>query len=92
MFRVCRFPADEIQVDCQNATAKVFRSQKMLQGTSFHILASAVHSLPSVLATVDPSKAERVVHLSGSTWPTYNPKVRKDFTLSVSRPVFTSVV
>uniref|UniRef100_A0A3P8SHR1 DNA-dependent protein kinase catalytic subunit n=1 Tax=Amphiprion percula TaxID=161767 RepID=A0A3P8SHR1_AMPPE len=54
---------------------KVFRYQKILQGTSFHILATAVSKSPSVLGTIDAEKAERVVKLSGAAWPNENPKV-----------------
>uniref|UniRef100_A0A3B4TQG3 DNA-dependent protein kinase catalytic subunit n=1 Tax=Seriola dumerili TaxID=41447 RepID=A0A3B4TQG3_SERDU len=35
--------------------------QKVLQGTSFHILATAVSKSPSVLGTIEREKAERVV-------------------------------
>uniref|UniRef100_A0A3B4GXZ9 DNA-dependent protein kinase catalytic subunit n=1 Tax=Pundamilia nyererei TaxID=303518 RepID=A0A3B4GXZ9_9CICH len=45
--------------------SKVFRYQKILQGTSFDILATAVSRSPSVLGTIDADKAERVVKLSG---------------------------
>ncbi|XP_022045230.2 DNA-dependent protein kinase catalytic subunit [Acanthochromis polyacanthus] len=65
---------EDIQADCQSATAKVFRYQKILQGTSFHMLATAVSRSPSVLGTVDAEKAERVVKLSGAAWPNKNPK------------------
>uniref|UniRef100_A0A3Q2ZPC1 DNA-dependent protein kinase catalytic subunit n=1 Tax=Kryptolebias marmoratus TaxID=37003 RepID=A0A3Q2ZPC1_KRYMA len=44
----------------------MFRHQKILQGTSFHILASAVSRRPSVLGTLDRDKTERVVQLSGA--------------------------
>uniref|UniRef100_A0A3B4GWP3 DNA-dependent protein kinase catalytic subunit n=1 Tax=Pundamilia nyererei TaxID=303518 RepID=A0A3B4GWP3_9CICH len=43
----------------------MFRYQKILQGTSFDILATAVSRSPSVLGTIDADKAERVVKLSG---------------------------
>ncbi|XP_044195297.1 DNA-dependent protein kinase catalytic subunit [Thunnus albacares] len=66
---------EELQADCQSATAKVFRYQKILQGTSFHILASAVSRSPSVLGAIGAEKAERVVKLSGGSWPTENQKV-----------------
>ncbi|XP_028288750.1 DNA-dependent protein kinase catalytic subunit isoform X2 [Parambassis ranga] len=65
---------DNIQSDCQSATAKVFRYQKILEGTSFHILATAVSRSPSVLGTIEAEKAERVVKLSGAAWPCENPK------------------
>uniref|UniRef100_A0A8D3BVD0 DNA-dependent protein kinase catalytic subunit n=1 Tax=Scophthalmus maximus TaxID=52904 RepID=A0A8D3BVD0_SCOMX len=54
---------------------KIFRYQKVLQGTSFNILATAVGRSPSVLGTIDRDKAERVVRLSGAAWPIENPKV-----------------
>ncbi|KAM7390735.1 hypothetical protein PAMA_008770 [Pampus argenteus] len=65
---------EELQADCQSATAKVFRYQKILQGTSFHILATALSRSLSVLGTIGDEKAERVVTLSGGAWPTANPK------------------
>ncbi|XP_070783882.1 DNA-dependent protein kinase catalytic subunit [Enoplosus armatus] len=65
---------DDLQADCQSATAKIFRYQKILQGTSFHILASAVSRSPSVLGTIEAEKAERVAKLSGAAWPDENPK------------------
>ncbi|KAI4806820.1 hypothetical protein KUCAC02_017618 [Chaenocephalus aceratus] len=40
---------EDLQDDCQSATAKIFRFQKILQGTSFDILATAVSKSPSVL-------------------------------------------
>ncbi|KAM6908435.1 DNA-dependent protein kinase catalytic subunit [Lycodopsis pacificus] len=65
---------EDLQADCQSATAKVFRDQKILQGTSFHILATAVSRSPSVLGTVEAEKAETVAKLSGAAWPDENPK------------------
>uniref|UniRef100_A0A3Q3GYS0 DNA-dependent protein kinase catalytic subunit n=1 Tax=Labrus bergylta TaxID=56723 RepID=A0A3Q3GYS0_9LABR len=58
-----------------DASAKVFRYQKILQASSFHILATALSRSPSVLETVDAKKAEKVVMLSGTAWPNENPKV-----------------
>lgn len=70
------FPcAEELEADCQSATSKVFRRQKILQGTSFHILASAVGRSPSVLGTLGAEKIERVVRLAGVAFPSENPKV-----------------
>ncbi|XP_054478556.1 DNA-dependent protein kinase catalytic subunit [Anoplopoma fimbria] len=65
---------EDLQADCQSATAKVFRSQRILQGTSFHILATAVGRSPSVLGTIEAEKAERVAKLSGAAWPNENTK------------------
>ncbi|KAM6971354.1 DNA-dependent protein kinase catalytic subunit isoform 1-T1 [Tautogolabrus adspersus] len=65
---------EDLQADCQSASAKVFRYQKILQGSSFHILATALSRSPSVLETIDARKAEKVVMLSGTAWPTENPK------------------
>ncbi|KAM8822809.1 DNA-dependent protein kinase catalytic subunit isoform 1-T1 [Spinachia spinachia] len=65
---------EDLQADCQNATAKVFRYQKILQGKSFHIMATAVSRSPSVLTTIDAEKAGRVAQLSGAAWPDANPK------------------
>ncbi|XP_049420989.1 DNA-dependent protein kinase catalytic subunit isoform X2 [Epinephelus fuscoguttatus] len=64
---------EDLQADCQSATAKVFRYQKILQGTSFHILATAVGKSPSVLGTIDAGKAEKAAKLSGAAWPNENP-------------------
>uniref|UniRef100_A0A3Q2PZS8 DNA-dependent protein kinase catalytic subunit n=1 Tax=Fundulus heteroclitus TaxID=8078 RepID=A0A3Q2PZS8_FUNHE len=52
-----------LEADCHSADSKVFRRQKILQGTSFHILASAVGRSPSVLGTLGADKKERVVQL-----------------------------
>ncbi|XP_019943216.2 DNA-dependent protein kinase catalytic subunit isoform X1 [Paralichthys olivaceus] len=65
---------EDLQPDCESAIAKVFRNQKMLQGTSFQILATAISKSPSVLETTEPDKAERVVRLSGAAWPVEDPK------------------
>ncbi|TKS87933.1 DNA-dependent protein kinase catalytic subunit [Collichthys lucidus] len=65
---------EDLQDDCQSATAKVFRFQKILEGTSFDILATAVSRSPSVLGTVEAEKAQRVVKLSGTAWPSDDPK------------------
>lgn len=74
MFDVSSFlSAEDLQADCEGAAAKVFRHQKILQGTSFHILATAVSRSPSVLGTVEPDKAQRVLRLSGAA--NENPKV-----------------
>ncbi|XP_061568965.1 DNA-dependent protein kinase catalytic subunit [Cololabis saira] len=60
---------EDIQSDCQSASSKVFRSQKILQGTTFHVLATAVSRSPSVLGSLDSEKTERVVKLSGAPGP-----------------------
>uniref|UniRef100_A0A3Q1J9C8 DNA-dependent protein kinase catalytic subunit n=1 Tax=Anabas testudineus TaxID=64144 RepID=A0A3Q1J9C8_ANATE len=65
---------EDIQTDCQSATAKVFRCQKILQGTSFHILATGVSRSPSVLGSIDAEKAQKVVRLSGAAGSSENPK------------------
>uniref|UniRef100_A0A3B4ZYV0 DNA-dependent protein kinase catalytic subunit n=1 Tax=Stegastes partitus TaxID=144197 RepID=A0A3B4ZYV0_9TELE len=49
-----------------NELLKIFRYQKILQGSSFHILATAVSKSPSVLGTIEAEKAEKVVKLSGA--------------------------
>ncbi|XP_068603907.1 DNA-dependent protein kinase catalytic subunit [Brachionichthys hirsutus] len=59
---------------CQRAASKVFRSQKILLGTSFNILATAVSRSPSVLETIEADKAEAVAKLSGAAWPTESTK------------------
>lgn len=53
----------------------MFRYQKVLQATSFHLLAAAVGKSPSVLGTIDGAKAEKVARLSGAAWPVHDPKV-----------------
>ncbi|KAM3860678.1 DNA-dependent protein kinase catalytic subunit [Diretmus argenteus] len=65
---------EDLQPDCQSAAAKVLRSQKILQGTSYNILATALTRSPSVLDAVGVEKAERVVRLSGASSPTDHPK------------------
>ncbi|CAJ1081863.1 DNA-dependent protein kinase catalytic subunit [Xyrichtys novacula] len=65
---------EDLQADCQSTPAKVFRHQKILQASSFRILATAVGKSPSVLGTISAEKAERVVRLSGASWPTRDPK------------------
>ncbi|KAL3040873.1 hypothetical protein OYC64_011786 [Pagothenia borchgrevinki] len=65
---------EDLQDDCQSATAKIFRFQKILQGTSFDILATAVSKSPSVLGTIEAEKAERIAQLSGYAWPSADPK------------------
>lgn len=69
---------DDLQAECHSASAKVYRYQKILEGTSFHILATAVSRSPSVLGTIEAEKAERVAKLSGAAWPTQDPKVLSD--------------
>ncbi|KAM4606662.1 DNA-dependent protein kinase catalytic subunit [Polymixia lowei] len=65
---------EDVQSDCQSATAKVFRDQKMLQGNSYHILATAVSRSPSVLEAIGGDKAESVLRLAGASSPTHHPK------------------
>ncbi|XP_010766865.1 DNA-dependent protein kinase catalytic subunit [Notothenia coriiceps] len=65
---------EDLQDDCQSATAQIFRFQKILQGTSFDILATAVSKSPSVLGTIEAEKAERIAQLSGCAWPSADPK------------------
>uniref|UniRef100_A0A3Q4AQN1 DNA-dependent protein kinase catalytic subunit n=1 Tax=Mola mola TaxID=94237 RepID=A0A3Q4AQN1_MOLML len=48
------------------APANVFRDQRLLQGTSFNILATAVNRRPSVLGMIEAEKAEGVAKLSGA--------------------------
>ncbi|KAM9337515.1 DNA-dependent protein kinase catalytic subunit [Symphorus nematophorus] len=65
---------ENLQADCRSASAKVFRYQKILQGTSFNILATAVSRSPSVLGTIEAEKRAIVAKLSGAAWPSDNPK------------------
>uniref|UniRef100_A0A3P9H2R7 DNA-dependent protein kinase catalytic subunit n=1 Tax=Oryzias latipes TaxID=8090 RepID=A0A3P9H2R7_ORYLA len=57
-------PLLDIESDCQSAAAKVLRYQKILQGTSFHILAAAVGRSPSVLDALEAEKTEKVVEVA----------------------------
>lgn len=66
---------EDLESNCQSAATKVFRYQKILQGTSFHILAAAVGRSPSVLEALEPEKTEKVIRLSGSTSSPVQPKV-----------------
>lgn len=68
-------PVEDLQADCASAKARVFRYQKILQGSSYDILAAAVGRNPSLLGTIEPEKAQRVATLSGADWPSENPKV-----------------
>ncbi|XP_024136141.1 DNA-dependent protein kinase catalytic subunit isoform X1 [Oryzias melastigma] len=65
---------EDLESNCQSAATKVFRYQKILQGTSFHILAAAVGRSPSVLEALEPEKTEKVIRLSGSTSSPVQPK------------------
>ncbi|KAK0144676.1 DNA-dependent protein kinase catalytic subunit [Merluccius polli] len=65
---------EELESDCASHPAQVFRSQRILQGTSYRLLASAVGSSPSVLETVETSMAEKVLKLAGSSAKTSQPK------------------
>ena len=67
---------EELESDCASAAAHIFRDQKILQGTSYRLLASAVGSSPSVLEAMETSKAEKVLRLAGSSASTSQPKVR----------------
>lgn len=53
----------------------MYRHQKLLEGTSFHILVTAVSKSPSVLGSIEAGKAESVAKLSGVSWANQNPKV-----------------
>lgn len=72
---ICFLSVEDLQAECQSATAQVFRYQKILQGTSFSILARAVSKSLSVLGTLEDAKAKAVAELSGTAWPIENPKV-----------------
>ena len=67
---------EELESDCTSAAAQVFRDQKVLQGTAYGLLASAVGSSPSVLEAVESSRAEKVLMLAGSSASASQPKVR----------------
>ncbi|XP_029955282.1 DNA-dependent protein kinase catalytic subunit [Salarias fasciatus] len=65
---------EEVEADCQGAPAQVFRYQNILQGTSFHVMATAVSRSPSILAAIGADKAARVAQHSGAAWPSDNIK------------------
>ncbi|KAK7881228.1 hypothetical protein WMY93_029637 [Mugilogobius chulae] len=65
---------DDVQSEVKSASAKIFRYQKILQGTSFHVMATALGTSPSVLGTIDADKAKKLVKLSGKTWPAEDSK------------------
>uniref|UniRef100_A0A4W5N3K6 DNA-dependent protein kinase catalytic subunit n=1 Tax=Hucho hucho TaxID=62062 RepID=A0A4W5N3K6_9TELE len=58
---------DDLQAECQSASSHVFRDQRILLGTSYHIMASAVSRSPSVLESIGREKADRVLQLAGSS-------------------------
>uniref|UniRef100_A0A8C7SL94 DNA-dependent protein kinase catalytic subunit n=1 Tax=Oncorhynchus mykiss TaxID=8022 RepID=A0A8C7SL94_ONCMY len=58
---------DDLQAECQSASGHVFRDQRILLGTSYHIMASAVSRSPSVLESIGREKADRVLQLAGSS-------------------------
>ncbi|KAM9553657.1 DNA-dependent protein kinase catalytic subunit [Salvelinus alpinus] len=58
---------DDLQAECQSASGHVFRDQRILLGTSYHIMASAVSRSPSVLESIGIEKADRVLQLAGSS-------------------------
>lgn len=93
MFHVSSYlSAEDLQADCQSATDKVFRYQKILQGTSFHILATAVGKSPSVLGTIDAGKAEKAAKLSGAAWPNENPTVLHLYSLVLFSNIFNTYI
>lgn len=73
--RIWCVSAEDIQNDCLSSTSKVFRYQKILQGTSLYILATAVSRSPSVLTSIEVEKAQKVIMLSGAAGTSENPKV-----------------
>uniref|UniRef100_A0A8L0DT02 DNA-dependent protein kinase catalytic subunit n=1 Tax=Oncorhynchus mykiss TaxID=8022 RepID=A0A8L0DT02_ONCMY len=54
-------------MDTWSASGHVFRDQRILLGTSYHIMASAVSRSPSVLESIGREKADRVLQLAGSS-------------------------
>ncbi|KAK6293153.1 hypothetical protein J4Q44_G00366540 [Coregonus suidteri] len=58
---------DELQAECQSASGHVFRDQRILLGTSYHVMASAVSRSPSVLESIGREKADRVLQLARSS-------------------------
>ncbi|XP_056155309.1 DNA-dependent protein kinase catalytic subunit [Lampris incognitus] len=66
---------EDLQADCEGASAKAVRDQKILQGTCYQILATALSRSPSVLDVVGSEKAEKVLRLSGASLQTADSKV-----------------
>ncbi|XP_060788690.1 DNA-dependent protein kinase catalytic subunit-like isoform X1 [Neoarius graeffei] len=55
---------EEFEEQSEASTSKVFRDQRILLGTTFDLLASAVHRSPSALEIVGEEKAQRILELS----------------------------
>ncbi|MBN3311515.1 PRKDC kinase, partial [Atractosteus spatula] len=58
---------EDSKTDPEKETAQNFRNQKLLLGTTYHIMASAVSRDPSVLEKIGPEKAGRLLKLSGAS-------------------------
>ncbi|XP_060779158.1 DNA-dependent protein kinase catalytic subunit-like isoform X2 [Neoarius graeffei] len=55
---------EEFEEQSEASTSKVFRDQRILLGTTFDLLASAVHRSPSALEIVGEERAQRILELS----------------------------
>ncbi|KAL1006455.1 hypothetical protein UPYG_G00072620 [Umbra pygmaea] len=72
---------EDLQDECQSASGHVFRDQRILLGTSYHILALAMSRNPSVLQTVGKEKADRVLQLALSSSTAGQQKVEEGLQL-----------
>lgn len=64
---MCLCCVEEFEKQNEDFTGKVFRDQRILLGTTFDLLASAVHRSPSALEAIGEEKAQRVLELSGAS-------------------------
>ncbi|XP_066575742.1 DNA-dependent protein kinase catalytic subunit isoform X2 [Amia ocellicauda] len=58
---------EDSKIDYQNTTARIFRDQKTLLGTTYHIMATALSRDISVLEQIGPDKARKLQELSGAS-------------------------
>ncbi|XP_066538129.1 DNA-dependent protein kinase catalytic subunit [Hoplias malabaricus] len=58
---------EETERQGEGSVGSVFRDQRILLGTTFDLLASAVYNCPSTLETLGGEKAQRVLELSGES-------------------------
>ncbi|XP_030635503.1 DNA-dependent protein kinase catalytic subunit [Chanos chanos] len=58
---------EETERQSEGGSTKVFRDQRILLGTTFHLMGNAVGSSPSVLEAIGPEKAGRILELSGAS-------------------------
>lgn len=67
MIYVCVRCIEEFEKQSEDFTGKVFRDQRILLGTTYDLLASAMRRSPSALDTIGGEKAQRILELSGAS-------------------------